>query len=877
MEQINLAKFNFNEDDIVKGAATIKKAIDELKRAQTELTKANKTSSTEYVKNQATLKTLNAEYNNHIKALSASQKETQEATTRNQKLELVLNQEVDTIKEAREQNKLLNQLRDETNVTTEEGRKQLELLNAKLDENNELIKENVDAYTKQKINIGNYKNDIKEALEEVNIFSGGINNLGGNLVKVAGNAKEAGGATNLLGNVLGTATRSLWALTKASLSFIATPVGAILAIIAGAFLLIKNAMDRSEESTNRLKKAFAPFLGIIDKVMELLEPLGEFLIDFIVFSLELTEKAIYKTIEAFAALLDFIGLDSWANALNEFNASIQEGAQNAKDLADAESELEKMQRKARLTQLEYQKTAETLRQQRDDESKSISERIQLNRELGAVLEQQLQDELRIAQQALLVANLRIQVEGEIKVALDAQSDALTEIADIEERINGQRSEMLSNENSLRREAQQKAAEAAQKRIDQMKAELDLFIEQQGFKAKTLEEELAIERQVSDQKLEILKAELEAKKLTLTEYNAEVLALQNELGLKMAEVASDNALRELEVYRDQIKKKQELEGFLDDAMLKQKIELNNQLLEQEQAYQALRLEQGLINQDEFNKAINELNEANRINNEELQKERDQIKKDEALELRALEFEEEIARMLEENATKYEIEQAQADEQRRLDMEKAQADREQGLISEELYQARLASIDRKYKQGQKEREQILAQQKLDIASGLFGAAAQFIDKESAAGKAIAGAQAAIGMYQGIAQSLKLGWPASIPGIAFSAATGLKAILDIAKTKVPSASGSGSVSGAGTGGASTSGRSGINVTGSGVNLSALGSNNSVVQGQIEANAQSRGVADAVGRAAEEGTRRGAETGSQQGITNLSDNRQIQEQSSF
>src|SRR5690606_653832 len=116
---------------------------------------------------------------------------------------------------------------------------------------------------------------------------------------------------------------------------------------------------------------------------------------------------------------------------------------------------------------------------------SIPERIALNQQLGSVLKKQMDEEMKIANQRLTVANARIKSEGRTKEALDAQADAMTEIADIQERITGQESEQLSNQNSLRKEADAKAVEIRQKSLDdakeKIKLELDYFITTQGEK------------------------------------------------------------------------------------------------------------------------------------------------------------------------------------------------------------------------------------------------------------------------------------------------------------------------------------------------------------------------------------------------------------
>ena len=376
----------------------------------------------------------------------------------------------------------------------------------------------------------------------MNIFNGG---LGGFIER----SKEAGGVGNLVKGSLTGMAQGFAGVTKASLAFIATPIGAVLALLVGAFALIQNALNRSEDATNKLKGAFSIFSGVINTVLKALEPLGEFLIDGIVMGLELVAETAQKAGQLVSDALAFFGFDEASKAVENFNNEIQEGIKSAKALADAEAELEKAQRKARLTQLQFQKDAEKLRQLRDDETKSTQERIKANEDLGKVLQEQLKQELAIANLALVVANKRIEAEGKTKEALDAQLEALTEIADIEERITGQQSEQLVNRNSLIKEANDKARELAQKRIDdairESKALIDLFIAEQGFKSKTLEDAFLFEQDLTAKRLALLDQEFKAGKKTRTEFEAEKLNIQNEFLQKQAELTVDFARRELE--------------------------------------------------------------------------------------------------------------------------------------------------------------------------------------------------------------------------------------------------------------------------------------------------------------------------------------------
>ena len=69
-------------------------------------------------------------------------------------------------------------------------------------------------------------------------------------------------------------------------------------------------------------------------------------------------------------------------------------------------ELLRIQKQFELQQLVFQKNAELQRQIRDDESKSIEERIEANIQLGKILDEQLAKELNLARKQLEFANLR---------------------------------------------------------------------------------------------------------------------------------------------------------------------------------------------------------------------------------------------------------------------------------------------------------------------------------------------------------------------------------------------------------------------------------------------------------------------------------------
>ena len=591
-KKIVIAELDIDVQALLKNTSDLKKELNNIKQAQKDLKKSGDTTSKTFIQNEADIKLLNKAIRLNIKALSDNKQAAADLAASESLLNEVLKQEVTTIEEARQQNKLLNKLRNQTNATTEEGQKQLKLLNDQLDKNNDFIKENADGYLKQKINIGNYKNDVKEAFNELNIFNGGLSGF-------IQRSTEAGGAGKLFTTSLKAMTKGFLGLTKAALAFIATPIGAVLAALVGAFALIKNALNRSEESTKKLSKAFSAFTGIINAVLKILEPIGKFLIDVLVKNLEFVEQSIYIVIDAFSSLLSFAGFDDLSESVSNFNKEIQNSAKLSKELSDAQADLEKQQRKANLTQLEFQKLAEKQRQIRDDESISINERINANEKLGEILQQQLKEELKIAQLALEVANLRIEAEGKTKEALDEQAEALTNIADIQERITGQESEQLTNRVALQKEAAEKRQERIDKRIEQLEQELEFSKELLRLEEESIEKT----RTLAEEEIRILDEKLKEKLISQTEYNTQVLKLENDI----KEQQLQNEQAELERIKSFEDKKRALQDEI--AIANAESESEKRLLKAEQDFEnhVLELENLQLREEEKTELLRLLEE------------------------------------------------------------------------------------------------------------------------------------------------------------------------------------------------------------------------------------------------------------------------------
>src|SRR5699024_11656846 len=202
------------------------------------------------------------------------------------------------------------------NIETEEGRKQLEKINSQLDQNNKKIKENVDGYTQQKINIGNYREDVK----------GAINDLGG-LSGALGNSTSAMGiATNMIRG----GAQAFQSLTRVSLAFIASPIGGVLTVLAVAIGSVVTALSQSEESINKLKNALAPLKGLFNVITDAVATFGEMIINNIIKVIDEVSASFDKLVSGIQKVLKWLGLEEASEGVSNYRNRINEAVEDRK-------------------------------------------------------------------------------------------------------------------------------------------------------------------------------------------------------------------------------------------------------------------------------------------------------------------------------------------------------------------------------------------------------------------------------------------------------------------------------------------------------------------------------------------------------------------
>ena len=227
------------------------------------------------------------------------------------------------------------------------------------------------------------------------------------------------------------------------------------------------------------------------------------------------------------------GVNNTFDKATEFVGEATEAVKNyATETFKAASENVKLANAAELAAVKNQgliekfdRQAEQLRQIRDDESKSIEERIKANEELGKVLDEQEEAMKENAAIAVAAAAAELSKNKENIELQKAYSEALNEQAAIEAQITGFRSEQQTNTNSLLREQKELQNELA------LIGKSERDIQREELNQQYLEQKELIDRQVTDEEeknrllLEAKRVFDEQLKVLNDEFDAEDLAAQ----------------------------------------------------------------------------------------------------------------------------------------------------------------------------------------------------------------------------------------------------------------------------------------------------------------------------------------------------------------
>lgn len=370
-----------------------------------ELLKTNPLKSTEDVKNfnkdiQSTVKSteslakvtkqLNSQTDEEVRGRIRLQRAQRQQRDTLKDLVVLEDREAGTLEKLNARNRQLRRERAGLNLETENGVKRLREINKALDDNNKQIKENSDAMKKQRLNVGNYKDSVKEALDETNLFG---TSIGG------------------LGDTIGT--------------FIKSPLAGVTAGLTALGSLYASSTSGARDLRAATSQLSTVFTGLGERLANQVGSRG---------GQGLLSAFINQLIRQFAG--------------TEAAAKSSAVAQAVIELQRLEVERLRSDRLAK-DQLDR---IERLRQIRDDEAVSLAERNKANERIAEIINQREQQQVEILVKQLQQAKILKKADEENFELQKLVAQLEFDIADVREDNAGQLSEQLANVNSLRREA-----------------------------------------------------------------------------------------------------------------------------------------------------------------------------------------------------------------------------------------------------------------------------------------------------------------------------------------------------------------------------------------------------------------------------------------
>jgi len=380
-----------------------------------------------------------------------------------------------------------------------------------------------------------------------------------------------------------------------------------------------------------------------------------------------------------------------------------------------------------------------------DELLDLNERARLLEQAGQLEQAILNDRLEIAKEQARISQEQLDLgessREEIKKNAEVQANFLelqTQSLKLQRSIEAEK-QGLQKRARAQAETDAKAATARRKAatneaIKQNETLLKLFIEQNKGRVKTLEDGKFNLQVVLTEELAILQQKLDAEKITREEFELEVLRAKNRFLEAETQLTIDFANKELDAIKDKNQSRIDENALLTDALVQEEQTRLDLILEKQKEFEAKRLAEGVISQEEFNARIAEVDEENRLAKEELNLEL----KEQKAEAEAIDFANEQAIRVERDGLIFEArlaELARIQEAEIADAKKKGAD--------------ISKIDAKFAAIRTQIKEDEANNKLQLQSDLFGGIATLLGKETVAGKAAGIAQATINTFQGVSE--------------------------------------------------------------------------------------------------------------------------------
>lgn len=441
---------------------------------------------------------------------------------------------------------------------------------------------NVDAEVKRlDASLGNHQRNVGNYASALDDASVSLNDMMQNMSALPG--------------PIGQSASAMQGLTKASLRFIATPIGAVLAGISLALMALTSWFKRTREGEEALNVTSAYFKQTLDSILDVVDDVGEWLYkaftkpkeamkDLVSFlegqvmnRLNATAKigaAIWKIFggEVGEGLKDlgnaiaqgFTGIEDPLSKASKFMDDIIDKSKKRADLAKRENELENRQRSWLVKRSEIEARINELREKSQNAAYSDKERLEASKEASKLVEKMYDEEVDMAQE-------RFEIIKETNSLSHSNGEALQEQAEAEADVNKQLAERASRLRELSSQQREIGNRIKAQGVSANKEKVEtserLMAIEEGRK-KIQDKELEVEMQIqqtrinamkegSDKRIAQLRLDYKKRTQEVTKLGEEFLKAQQEIERKAFEAANPKAKEEGKTFNPTTTKVSEL--------------------------------------------------------------------------------------------------------------------------------------------------------------------------------------------------------------------------------------------------------------------------------------------------------------------------------
>ena len=379
-------------------------------------------------------------------------------------------------------------------------------------------------------------NGINDQLKEMDASNGVYSRNVGNYAQSFQEAFSAmGGSCNTLQAGLGKLRQGMTMVIK-------HPLLIGLAAIIVLITKIADAIKGNEENLNKVTVAFAPLRAVGTAISNIFDRLGGIVADAIS---KFSDVSIWieKVAKKFAEFARSLGLDDFANSIDNAFSKAAEAVKVETELTKAEQDLAKRKREILVENKKLELEGSEARAKVAEKDKyTAQQRLAFLNTYTENYKKQLANNLEIAQEELRIAEGRAAQSANDAAANDALAEAQAKVYDQQiaynkglREINAQRAEIIASMKAQKNDAEEIADDTTEEEAVDPKEVLKEKL--QKLKDQQAAIEAVIQENTTKKQLLAMK-EYEEGKLSLSEYNKQMKQIELDSNVERLTAAND---------------------------------------------------------------------------------------------------------------------------------------------------------------------------------------------------------------------------------------------------------------------------------------------------------------------------------------------------